>query len=228
MGRLPAVGLASVLALSSAAFGCNDKPSSAKPPVGRDNAVLATGSSSPAPAATSAAPKASAAAAPRKALCNAKPGSTLPKGKLQSFAAGGGASDLDPQLPVGVGKWVWVNLWASWCEPCKEEMPLIIGWQKKLAAAGAHVEVAFVSIDEDERQLQRFLDKQPGEGVRSSYWLPEGDLQTDLFAALGKDETPGLPLHALVAPSGTVDCLIDGEVKETDYPALAKLFGAKN
>jgi hypothetical protein len=106
-------------------------------------------------------------------------------------------------------------------------MPRLIGWQAKLASAGVLIDVAFVSLDDDERQLQRFLEGQPTNGVRSSYHLPEGAMRTSFLAALGVKDSPELPIHALVAPSGELKCVIQGAVEDRDYPQLAAFLGAK-
>src|SRR5260370_13026118 len=42
------------------------------------------------------------------------------------------------------GRTVLVNLWATWCVPCRKEMPALEGLQTKLG--GAHFEVVAVNI----------------------------------------------------------------------------------
>ena len=56
---------------------------------------------------------------------------------------------------AALGKPVVVNFWATWCVPCKEEMPLLD------RAAAAHPEVAFLAIDLDEEggRVRAFLDE---------------------------------------------------------------------
>ena len=43
------------------------------------------------------------------------------------------------------GKTVLVNLWATWCVPCRKEMPALDGLQAKLA--GPNFEVVAINID---------------------------------------------------------------------------------
>ncbi len=45
------------------------------------------------------------------------------------------------------GKTVFVNLWATWCGPCRREMPSIESLSKKLA--GKKVEFVMLSLDDD-------------------------------------------------------------------------------
>ncbi len=53
------------------------------------------------------------------------------------------------------GKVVLVDIWASWCAPCKEEMPLLDEMATRLKKKG--VEIIAVSVDEDKESAQEFL-----------------------------------------------------------------------
>lgn len=214
-----------VLALGGAACSEGERPTPPPVSTSRNNAVLAaTGKpSAPASAATSAAP--TAKAAPRD-LCAGQKERPGPKGSLKTRSAAG-AAGLPSTIPFGAGKWVWLNFWAAWCGPCKEEMPRLLAWEDRLRKAGVLIDLAFVSLDDDERQLERFLDAQPAAGVRASYWLEEGGARTSFLASLGLKDTPELPVQALVSPNGQLACLVQGAVEDRDYDALAAFVGAK-
>lgn len=100
---------------------------------------------------------------------------------------------------------------------------MLLAWRDKLNASGISVQLAFVSIDVDERELTRFLDKQPANGVRASYWLAE-DSQKDWLASLGYEDEPTLPVHAFIAPDGQLACRTIGALEPTDFPSLERMF----
>ncbi|MGK4002773.1 thioredoxin-like domain-containing protein [Sorangium sp. So ce1036] len=223
---------AAVAVAAGLAGGCDtEKPGLPPPPTpgqGRSNAVTAPSAATGGPAGSTrpAASAASAAkAAPRQLCAGQSPRPAPSSGGLTAVAAKG-AGPLPASIGFGVGKWVWVNFWAAWCKPCLEEMPRLLGWQQKLRAAGVLIDLAFISIDDDERQLSRFLEAQPGTGVRASYWLPDGAPRAGWLRALGVKETTELPIHAIAAPGGQVTCVIQGAVEDSDYPTIAALFGA--
>lgn len=99
------------------------------------------------------------------------------------------------------GKVVLVNLWATWCAPCKEEMPSLSRLQSKLG--GPDFAVVAVSLDRGgiERPAKFLKDTAPS-------------LQLYL------DKT-GRLMQALRAPGLPVSVLVDREGRE-----IARLAGA--
>ena len=55
------------------------------------------------------------------------------------------------------GKVVLVNFWASWCEPCREEMPAIEAYLKKNKAKGFEVLAITVDKPADMEQAKQIM-----------------------------------------------------------------------
>ena len=83
-----------------------------------------------------------------------KVGEPMPSVSVRQFADGG-------KIDLGSlkGKVVLVDIWASWCGPCKEEMPLLDELAGRLKKKG--VQIIAVSIDEDKESAEAFLSSRP-------------------------------------------------------------------
>ncbi|GAA3248854.1 TlpA disulfide reductase family protein [Pseudonocardia petroleophila] len=88
---------------------------------------------------------------------------------------------------------VLLNLWASWCGPCREELPALAEY----AARPGSVPVLLIDVDDDPRAALRTLDEL---GVD----LPSA-LDTGSALRTALDVPPGLPYSFLARPDGTVD-----------------------
>jgi thiol-disulfide isomerase/thioredoxin len=169
-----------------------------------------------------------APAAPRPPLCegqlSAKPQPFKPRAQpVQRSAPGGAELPADP-LKATRGKWTWLNFWAAWCVPCKEELPILFNWQQQL---GERVAFTFVSMDDDERQLREFMEKQPEGGLRQTQWLPDGAVRNAWLEALGLSDEPQLPLQVLLDPKGMLRCRVEGAVEAKDLATLRELVAAR-
>jgi thiol-disulfide isomerase/thioredoxin len=68
---------------------------------------------------------------------------------------GGGKIDLASMK----GKVILLDIWASWCGPCREEMPLLDDMAARLKDEG--IEFVAVSIDEEKAAAEAFLGARP-------------------------------------------------------------------
>lgn len=139
-----------------------------------------------------------------------------------SRAAAEGSELPEEELQLGAAL-TWVNFWAAWCKPCKEEIPRLIGWQQRLNASGEKFRLVFVSLDDDERQLHELMNDQPKEGLKQTYWLKDGAERNEWLSAVGMDPDPELPAHLLIDGSGNIRCVLSGAVEDEDFQRVREL-----
>ncbi|HVN76914.1 MAG TPA: TlpA disulfide reductase family protein [Thermoanaerobaculaceae bacterium] len=127
-----------------------------------------------------------------------------------------------PAVPAD--RWVWVNVWATWCGPCRREMPLLLDWQRQLRKDGEPVDTWFLSVDEREADLTHFLAENPGVAPGASLWLASPGGLDRWLAGFPGAPTGTIPLQIIAAPGGAVRCIRAGSLREGDYPIVKALL----
>jgi len=123
--------------------------------------------------------------------------------------------------PAAGSTWRWVNVWATWCEPCIEEMPRLVAWHDKLVAAGKPVELAFVSVDDSDADIDAFRKAHPG--LPPSVRIVSAEKRTSWLASLGLGDG-AIPIQLFVSPTNRLRCVRAGGIREKDYGIIEKLF----
>jgi thiol-disulfide isomerase/thioredoxin len=233
VGRLPTLGALVARALApplcaALATGCQNDATKAAARAGsreRSEVVAAKEGTLETKPATPLPPAAPSSAAPvLRKVCDgqlAKPGRDLTKKTLLRKAAPGNKM---PPMVFPTGKWLWINLWAAWCAPCKEEMPRLSSFASRLAESGREIGMLFVSLDDDERQLEQFLGAAPEGTTRATYWLRDGRERDEWLTSMGLPKAPELPVQILVDPRGKIRCVVNGAIEAGDYNELANVF----
>jgi len=110
------------------------------------------------------------------------------------------------------GRTLLINFWATWCGPCRAEMPLLEAFQQ--SQDPARLQVIGIAIDRLD-PVVRFIGET---GVTYPNLVGEMDATR---AAEQFAEGFALPLSVVVAPDGTVLAVRMGELKATDLEQIA-------
>ena len=118
------------------------------------------------------------------------------------------------------GKTLVINFWATWCPPCREEMPSFSRLQSKYAANG--VQFVGIALDTADNVI-KFSLQQP-----VSYPLLIADREgSELTRQLG-NASLGLPYTVVLGPAGDVRMARLGRVSESELDALLAKTGQGN
>ena len=126
------------------------------------------------------------------------------------FSLAGKIGNVD--LAKRRGKVVILDFWASWCVPCKAELPALDALAKRYKAQGLPIEVIAVNIDEQRQSADAFL-KDAKVGHVTVAYDPGGKVAE-------KYDLPTMPTSFVIGPDGVIREIHAG-YREGDEKKLA-------
>jgi thiol-disulfide isomerase/thioredoxin len=115
---------------------------------------------------------------------------------ITSLYASSIKSIIDSILVINQGKVIYIDCWATWCGPCKMEMPN----SKTLSEqyAGKDVSFVYLCIDSDKREWLSCLNDFK---LNGQHFLLTKEQSNDLRSAL---QANGVPYYLLIDKKGTI------------------------
>ncbi len=117
-------------------------------------------------------------------------------------------SGVEQQLSALKGRIVILNFWATYCIPCRKEMPDLAAIQNEYAALGVQVIGAAANEAEDRAEILRFIKETK---INFPVWLGATTTQMMCFGLGG-----ALPGTVIIGRDGTVAKVISGIVNAAE------------
>jgi thiol-disulfide isomerase/thioredoxin len=110
------------------------------------------------------------------------------------------------------GKIVLLNFWATWCPPCRAEMPDLVRMQRQYGARGLQV-IGITYPPEALREVRRFVRK-----LKVNYPVVLGTKETKALF----DESETLPLTIVIDREGKIVERIEGILLPEEFEQKIK------
>jgi thiol-disulfide isomerase/thioredoxin len=149
---------------------------------------------------------------------------SVPLPEANPTATGGEVGSLRPDFLLAsnlgemvsadafAGKTILINFWATWCGPCREEMPMLMDLQSKHADKG--LQIVGIALD-DANAVKNFVQTY---GISYPILVGESDV-FETSEAYGNSEGV-LPFSVLIDKDGIIRWQYAGKIKHKDINDL--------
>jgi len=119
-----------------------------------------------------------------------------------------------PASPQVGTQYRWVNVWATWCKPCVEELPLLsrsfAEWQKKQHP----LTLTLLSVDADAAAAQSFIAARPE--LPKTLLLQDASAASSWLGELGLSSSSAIPVHLVLDAGDKLLCARAGGIGPQD------------
>jgi thiol-disulfide isomerase/thioredoxin len=117
-----------------------------------------------------------------------------------------GAEDVERLVDEARGRVVLVNVWATWCDPCREEFPALVRIRRELSPGDFRLVLVSADFASQRPQVERFL---AGQGVDFPTYL-KGEDDNDFIARMSPAWSGALPATWLYGRDGRIAAFWEG------------------
>jgi thiol-disulfide isomerase/thioredoxin len=110
------------------------------------------------------------------------------------------------------GRVVLLNFWATWCAPCRAEMPELVKWQREYKSKGLQV-IGVTYPPEELAEVREFI-----KSIKVNYPIALGEEQTK--ALFDKGEI--LPVTIVIDKKGMIREVIQGIIFQEEFDEKVK------
>ncbi|MBD0372439.1 MAG: TlpA family protein disulfide reductase [Pyrinomonadaceae bacterium] len=110
------------------------------------------------------------------------------------------------------GKVVLLNFWATWCPPCRAEMPDLVKWQREYRSRGLQV-IGVTYPPTETSEVRQFVRT-----VKVNYPILFGSAETKALF----EQSDTLPVTVVIDRDGNIDDLIQGIILPEEFEQKVK------
>jgi thiol-disulfide isomerase/thioredoxin len=124
------------------------------------------------------------------------------------------------EVPRSIGEWdgmlLVINFWATWCPPCRKEIPVFIDLQEKYRGRG----LRFVGVAIDDLEaVQKYAEE-----VGINYPILHGDIEAFEVSRGYGNQLGALPFTVVIDRKGIIVLSRPGEISRTEVEQVIQTY----